>query len=67
MSGPKIPWRAGRIDGFAKDATPDGRLPDATQGADHVRNVRDFLTSSEVNVTLIGNADLLPHGVSAHG
>ena len=37
--GPKIPWRAGRIDGYAKDATPDGRLPDASQGADHVRNV----------------------------
>lgn len=39
MQGPKIPWRPGRIDGFAKDATPDGRLPDATQGADHVRQV----------------------------
>lgn len=33
------PWRPGRIDGFAKDATPDGRLPDATQGADHIRNI----------------------------
>ena len=39
MAGPKIPWRPGRIDGFAKDATPDGRLPDASQGADHVRAV----------------------------
>jgi hypothetical protein len=39
MAGPKIPWRPGRIDGFAKDATPDGRLPDASQGSDHVRNV----------------------------
>ena len=39
MGGPKIPWRPGRIDGFAKDATPDGRLPDAAQGASHVRNV----------------------------
>lgn len=39
MAGPKIPWRPGRIDGFAKDATPDGRLPDATQGAPHVRNI----------------------------
>ncbi|KAG8761051.1 heme peroxidase [Ceratobasidium sp. 423] len=38
MDGPKIPWRPGRIDGFAKDATPDGRLPDATQGSDHLRN-----------------------------
>ncbi|KZT43589.1 heme peroxidase [Sistotremastrum suecicum HHB10207 ss-3] len=39
MQGPKIPWRPGRIDGFAKDATPDGRLPDATQGQDHLRKV----------------------------
>ena len=39
MGGPKIPWRPGRIDGLAKDATPDGRLPDATQGAPHLRDV----------------------------
>lgn len=39
MQGPKIPWRPGRIDGFVKDVTPDGRLPDASQGADHVRAV----------------------------
>ena len=39
MAGPKIPWRPGRIDGFAAQATPDGRLPDATQGADHLRSI----------------------------
>ena len=39
MSGPKIPWRPGRIDGFQAQATPDGRLPDATQGADHLRHI----------------------------
>ena len=39
MAGPKIPWRPGRIDGFAKDATPDGRLPDAALGAPHVRDI----------------------------
>jgi cytochrome c peroxidase len=39
MAGPTIPWRAGRIDGFAEQATPDGRLPDATQGAAHLRAV----------------------------
>ncbi|KAJ7745486.1 heme peroxidase [Mycena maculata] len=37
MAGPKIPWRPGRIDGVADQATPDGRLPDATQGAAHLR------------------------------
>jgi cytochrome c peroxidase len=39
MGGPKVPWRAGRIDGFEKDATPDGRLPDASQAQDHLRAV----------------------------
>ena len=39
LGGPKVPWRPGRIDGFAAQATPDGRLPDASQGADHLRRV----------------------------
>ncbi|KAJ7495860.1 heme peroxidase [Mycena galericulata] len=39
MAGPRIPWRPGRIDGFAEQATPDGRLPDASQGAAHLRAV----------------------------
>ncbi|KAF8482576.1 heme peroxidase [Russula ochroleuca] len=39
MGGPKVPWRPGRIDGFAKDATPDGRLPDAALGQDHLRAI----------------------------
>ena len=49
MGGPKIPWRPGRVDGFAKDATPDGRLPDASQGAPHIRDVSlDSLFSSRL-------------------
>jgi cytochrome c peroxidase len=39
LGGPKIPWRPGRIDGFEKDVTPDGRLPDAALGSDHIRNI----------------------------
>ncbi|KAL0566210.1 heme peroxidase [Marasmius crinis-equi] len=39
MGGPNIPWRPGRIDGTAAEATPDGRLPDASQGSDHLRNI----------------------------
>lgn len=35
--GPTIPWRPGRIDGYAAQVTPDGRLPDATQAQDHLR------------------------------
>ena len=33
------PWRPGRIDGSDKEVTPDGRLPDATQGPDHLRKI----------------------------
>ncbi|PVF93846.1 putative cytochrome-c peroxidase precursor [Serendipita vermifera] len=53
--GPKIPWRAGRIDGFEKDVTPDGRLPDAAQGSDHIRNIfyRMGFNDQEI-VALIG-------------
>lgn len=38
MGGPKIPWRPGRVDGFSTNATPDGRLPDASQGSSHLRD-----------------------------
>lgn len=40
MGGPKIGWRNGRSD--AKDESacpPDGSLPDATQGQDHIRTI----------------------------
>lgn len=37
--GPTIPWRPGRIDGFEIHQTPDGRLPDATQGSKHLRDI----------------------------
>jgi cytochrome c peroxidase len=40
MSGPKIPWQGGRTD-FVDESKlpPRGRLPDATQGADHLRHI----------------------------
>ncbi|EFX03267.1 cytochrome c peroxidase [Grosmannia clavigera kw1407] len=39
MSGPKVPFRPGRTDKDFTGCTPDGRLPDASQGSDHVRNI----------------------------
>jgi cytochrome c peroxidase len=39
MGGPTIPWRAGRVDGEESQVPPDGRLPDATQGQKHIRDV----------------------------
>jgi len=40
MKGPKIPFRPGRLDkDDAKHCPPDGRLPDADKGAQHIRDV----------------------------
>jgi cytochrome c peroxidase len=40
MGGPKIEWRPGRSDAKSGDACPpEGRLPDAAQGAQHVRDI----------------------------
>ena len=63
MGGPKIPWRPGRIDGFAKDVTPDGRLPDAAQGQDHLRAVSDIIPFSVTSYDGTALSDLLPYGV----
>jgi cytochrome c peroxidase len=33
LGGPKIAWKAGRVDSLeASDVTPDGRLPEADKG-----------------------------------
>merc|ERR1739848_797438 len=56
MGGPKLPWRAGRTDApDDKGTQPDGRLPDASLGEDHVRDIfgRMGFTDREA-VALIG-------------
>ncbi len=55
MLGPAIPFRAGRADRDVAFCTPDGRLPDASQGQDHVRNIfyRMGFNDQEI-VALIG-------------
>jgi cytochrome c peroxidase len=56
MGGPKIPWKPGRSDGTdSKSCPPDGRLPDASKGAPHVREVfyRMGFNDQEI-VALIG-------------
>ncbi|KAJ2763328.1 heme peroxidase, partial [Coemansia nantahalensis] len=40
LGGPTVRWRPGRVDNKTKEqCTPDDRLPDAAQGADHVRAI----------------------------
>ncbi|CAA7260719.1 unnamed protein product [Cyclocybe aegerita] len=59
MAGPKIPWRPGRIDGFAAQATPDGRLPDATQSADHLRNIFYRMGFNDQEIVALSGAHAL--------
>lgn len=37
--GPSIPFRLGRKDAKEKEVTPDGRLPDAKKGHEHLRDI----------------------------
>jgi cytochrome c peroxidase len=56
MGGPKIPWRSGRVDSYGPASpVPDGRLPDAGQGQDHIRSIfyRMGFNDQEI-VALIG-------------
>lgn len=40
MGGPEIQWRPGRTDKpDGKETVPDGRLPDASQGPQHIRDI----------------------------
>jgi len=59
MGGPKIPWRPGRIDGFAKDATPDGRLPDASQAQDHLRSIFYRMGFNDQEIVALSGAHAL--------
>ncbi|KAF8907817.1 cytochrome c peroxidase [Gymnopilus junonius] len=59
MGGPKIPWRPGRIDGVAAQATPDGRLPDASQGADHLRNIFYRMGFNDQEIVALSGAHAL--------
>ncbi|KAK7033326.1 peroxidase [Favolaschia claudopus] len=59
MAGPKIPWRPGRIDGTADNVTPDGRLPDATQGAAHLRNIFGRMGFNDQEIVALSGAHAL--------
>ncbi|KAJ7141426.1 heme peroxidase [Mycena epipterygia] len=59
MAGPKIAWRAGRIDGYAENATPDGRLPDASQGAAHLRAIFGRMGFNDQEIVALSGAHAL--------
>ncbi len=60
LDGPVVPWRPGRIDyEDDKNVPPNGRLPDAAQGEQHVRDVfyRMGFNDQEI-VALVGAHNL---------
>ncbi|TPX33363.1 hypothetical protein SmJEL517_g03720 [Synchytrium microbalum] len=60
MGGPTIPWRAGRVDALSAEAcTPDGRLPDAAQGQDHLRNIFYRMGFNDQEITALAGAHAL--------
>lgn len=59
MQGPKIPYRPGRADRDFNSCTPDGRLPDAAQGADHVRNIFYRMGFNDQEIVALAGAHAL--------
>lgn len=59
MQGPIIPYRPGRGDREAAACTPDGRLPDATQGHDHLRNIFGRMGFNDQEIVALSGAHAL--------
>mmetsp|Transcript_14584 Transcript_14584/g.50825 ORF Transcript_14584/g.50825 Transcript_14584/m.50825 type:complete len:347 (-) Transcript_14584:239-1279(-) len=60
MGGPKIEWRPGRSDAAPTDPVPpNGRLPDAAQGASHVRDVFYRMGFSDREIVALAGAHAL--------
>jgi len=56
----KIPFRPGRPDATSNAAcTPDGRLPDATQGADHLRQIFYKMGFNDKDIVTLSGAHTL--------
>lgn len=59
MQGPIVPYRPGRADRDMAACTPDGRLPDATQGADHLRNIFYRMGFNDQEIVALSGAHAL--------
>ena len=56
MAGPDIPWSSGRSDSPPEACTPDGRLPDATQGPPHLRDVFGRMGFTDRDIVALSGA-----------
>lgn len=60
MGGPQIEWRSGRVDSVDNSPTaPDGRLPDAAQGAQHIRDVMYRMGFNDREAVVLSGAHCL--------
>lgn len=59
MQGPVIPWRPGRSDRDVSYCTPDGRLPDATKGSDHLRAIFGRMGFDDREIVALSGAHAL--------
>ncbi|CCX33570.1 heme peroxidase [Pyronema domesticum] len=59
MGGPKIPYRPGRSDKDVAACTPDGRLPDAAQAQDHLRNIFYRMGFNDQEIVALAGAHAL--------
>jgi len=58
--GPVIPFRPGRVDAkSAAESVEDGRLPDATQGVDHLRSVFGRMGLDDADIVALSGAHTL--------
>mmetsp|Transcript_45767 Transcript_45767/g.109145 ORF Transcript_45767/g.109145 Transcript_45767/m.109145 type:complete len:413 (+) Transcript_45767:53-1291(+) len=60
LGGPKIPFKFGRVDfSDVKKCPENGRLPDASQGADHLRQVFGRMGLSDQDIVALSGAHTL--------
>lgn len=59
MQGPTIPYRPGRMDKDIAACTPDGRLPDATQGNKHLRDIFYRMGFNDQEIVALSGAHAL--------
>ena len=57
--GPKMSWRAGRTDLDESACTPDGRLPDASKRADHLRDIFYRMGMNDQEIVALSGAHAL--------
>eukprot|EP00884_Botryococcus_braunii_P006619 jgi/Botrbrau1/15959/Bobra.0340s0007.1 len=60
MGGPEIPWRPGRSDAAGPESCPpDGRLPDASKNARHIRDIFNRMGFNDQEIVALSGAHTL--------